>query len=410
MDSYILVLMIIGIAVLSMGWMPAITRKIYVSYAILYVLIGIILYSFPNVLPIPDPRIHNSATLHLAEMVVIISLMGTGIKIDQPFSLKTWKVPFRLVTITMLLCIGAVTILANIFFGFDFPSALLLAAVLAPTDPVLASDVQVGPPLEKNKDNIRFSLTAEAGLNDGMAFPFVWLAILVALMQGDKQISIGYWFWFFLLYKIITGVICGYFMGRLLAFLIFYLPEKRKLVVTRDGFVAVAATLVVYGVTELLSGYGFVAVFITAITLRNYEIGDRYHVRLHDFTDQVEKMLLAIVLILFGGSLASGILDSLTWPLAALGCLFVFVVRPLAGMLSLVGTSLHLKEKLAISFFGIRGIGSFFYLAFAISVSNLFMVEQLWSLLAFIVLLSVVIHGLTASFTMNKLGKDFSQQ
>jgi NhaP-type Na+/H+ or K+/H+ antiporter len=198
-------------------------------------------------------------------------------------------------------------------------------------------------------------------------------------------------------------------MGRLLAYLVFYLPEKKNFTVIRDGFVAVSATLMVYGITELVHGYGFVAVFVTAVALRNYELHHKFHKKLHDFTDQIERILLAIVLILFGGSLVSGILDSLTWKMAAFGVCFVFIIRPLCGLLGLIGTGLHVKEKLAVSFFGIRGIGSFYYLAFALTQTRFTSSPEIWSMVAFIVLLSLCIHGLTATSVMTKIEEQFSE-
>jgi len=412
MNIYFLILTVIGLAALGMAWMPAITEKIKISYSLIYVLAGALLYSVIRVFPMPNPIDQTQATIRITELVVIVSLMGTGLKIDQPFSFREWKIPFRLVIITMILCIALVTFWSWYFLEFDIASAILMGAVLAPTDPVLASDVQVGPPLENKRENVRFSLTAEAGLNDGMAFPFTWLAIKLALLTtitstNSTSGTLLEWVIIDLVYKILMGAICGYLMGRLLAYLVFYLPEKRKFLVTKDGFVALSATLFVYGITELISGYGFIAVFVTAVTLRNYEIGHKYHVKLHSFTDQIERILLAIVLILFGGSIASGLLNHLTWELALMGIVFIFVIRPVSGLLTLIGSGLHVKEKLAISFFGIRGIGSFFYLAFALHMAKFKPAEQMWSLLGFIVILSILIHGLTATTVMKSLQRRF---
>ena len=411
MDSYILSLAIIGLAALGMAWMPYLSQKIRISYAVIYVAIGILFYSlFGNVLPTPNPIKYADYAQHLTELVVIISIMGTGLKIDQPFSFKTWSIPFRLVTITMMLCIGLMFLLGRYFLGFNIASALLLGAALAPTDPVLASDVQVGPPMEDVKDNVRFSLTAEAGMNDGVAFPFTWLAIALAMMTVNKNFDVGSWVLYDLIYRVVAGVGIGYAMGRFLAYLVFYLPEKRNFVVIKDGFVGIAATLLVYGVTELLHGYGFIAVFVTAITLRNSELNHQLHKELHNFTDQVERILVAIVLILFGGCLASGILNYLTWPMALVGIAFIFIIRPLSGLMGLIGIPVHRKEKLAISFFGIRGIGSFFYLSFAINTYFFGYEKELWSLVSFIVLISVIIHGITANNVMNRMKKSFSQK
>ena len=412
MFTYLLIITIIGFAALSMAWMPAFSQRFRISYSILYVLFGFVLYSLFTGLPHPDPVQNDIETMRITEMVVIVCLMGTGLKIDQPFSLKSWKVPFRLIFLTMILCIIAVTFCCWYFLNFSISAALLMGAVLAPTDPVLASDVQVGPPLEASKDNVRFSLTAEAGMNDGMAFPFTWLAIKVALLTGAATVDIswiGEWVLIYLLYKIAMGAIIGYLTGRLLAFLLFYLPEKGNFIVVKDGFVAISATLLVYGLTELIGGYGFIAVFITAITLRNYEIGHKYHVKLHSFTDQVERILLAIILILFGGSIATGLLDFLTLESALVGIGFIFIIRPATAMISLIGTSLHLQEKLAISFYGIRGIGSFFYLAYALHAASFATGREMWSMLGFTVLLSIIVHGFTATSVMKKLERRFTE-
>jgi NhaP-type Na+/H+ or K+/H+ antiporter len=408
MTTYLICLTIIGIASLGMAWMPSLTARTQVSYAIVYVLAGMLIYSFIPKLPVPDPLLHQDLTLHLSEIVVIVSIMGTGLKIDEPFSFKLWQIPFRLVTLTMLLCIASVAFVAWYFFNLNIASAILLGAVLAPTDPVLASDVQVGPPQKNDRHNVRFSLTAEAGMNDGMAFPFTWLAITIALIAGGGQKDLFEWVWFDLIYRIAAGVVAGYAMGKLLAYLVIYLPEKKNFVVIRDGFVGIAATLLVYGVTEMLHGYGFIAVFVTAITLRNAEMDHKYHKKLHGFTDQVERILLAIVLILFGGALISGILKPLTLHWALFGLVFLFFIRPLSGVLSLIGVPVHAKEKLAISFFGIRGIGSFFYLAFALSHDTFFGDGRLlWAVVSFIVVVSIVIHGISASSVMNWLTGKF---
>ena len=391
-----------------MSWMPSITKRIKVSYSIIYVVLGIVIYSLFPQLPLPDVELHENTIVHFTEIVVIISLMGTGLKIDQRFGIKRWKVPFKLVSVTMLLCIAAVVIVAYYLLGLDIASCLLLAAVLAPTDPVLASDVQVGPPLEKTHDSVRFSLTAEAGMNDGTAFPFTWLAIIVAAF-GINSSELGLWFARDVLYRMAAALAIGYGMGRLLAYFVFYIPERVNFIVIKDGFVGIAATLLVYGITELFMGYGFVAVFVAAITLRNYELNHKFHKKLHDFTEQIERIMVGIVLIVLGGSLTNGLLDHLSWPLALFSIAFVFLIRPATGMLTLVGSKLHLKERLAISFFGIRGIGSFFYLAFALEQAFFKDSKELWSTVSFIVFLSILIHGLTAPSIMSKLEGRFAR-
>ena len=406
MQQEVVILIIIGIAILAMAWMPAMTERFRVSYSVIYVAFGCLLYYFLDFLPKPDLKSNNAVTLHLTELVVIVSLMGTGLKIDQKFNFKTWHVPFRLVSINMFLCIGAMMALCVYFLEFSPVIALLIAAVLSPTDPVLATDVQVGAPHEHTKDNVKFSLTAEAGFNDGIAFPFVWLAIVWVGMSSGSEMNLTDWALNHVLYKFGIAVVAGILVGRLVAFLIFGLPKKNNMLETRDGFVSIAATLLVYGFTELIHGYGFVAVFIAGLAIRDYERDHKFHKRLHEFSEQVERILVGVMLILFGGTLVNGILDHLTWKMVLAGIIFIFVIRPVATYLSLIGSRLHIKEKVIIAFFGIRGVGSVYYLVFAYSVAKFGHEDELWSLVAFVILISIIIHGSTAGFFLKKLEEE----
>jgi len=402
MNSYIIILVILGAAALGMAWMPAITRKLKISYAVLYVILGFILYTFVEALPEPNPTKELNITLRLTELVVIVSLMGTGLKIDERFSFRDWAIPLRLGSITMLLSIGITAILGYFWLGFSIPSSILLGASLAPTDPVLASDVQVGPPLEKSRSRVRFALTAEGGLNDSMAFPFTWLAIVLVGFSVNSD-TITTWFIKDLGFRMVVGLISGWLIGKALAYLLFHLPKNTTLDTPEDGFVALSATLLVYGVTELLHGYGFLAVFVCAVTLRNFELGHKYHKKLHAFSDQIERILVAIVLILFGGSIAYGILSILNLQLVLFGLASIFIVRPLCAYFSVMRTPIPGKEKAMISFFGIKGVGSLFYLAFALNEAPFENIAELWCIVSFIVLCSIVIHGFSAAKTMAKV-------
>lgn len=402
MERYVITLVVLGAAALGMAYMPTLTKKIRISYSLIYVLIGFLLYTLIAELPPSDPRIEESITLRLTELVVIISLMGTGLKIDEPFSFRKWKVPLRLVSITMILSIALTTILGYYGLGFSLSTALLLGASLAPTDPVLASDVQVGPPLEKKRSDVRFALTAEGGLNDGMAFPFTWLAISLAMHAGSMSEEILTWFLKDFLYRILAGVACGITTGKALAYLIFSLPKKHRTNAPEDGFIALSATLLVYGVTELLHGYGFIAVFVCAVTFRNSEMEHEFHVKMHAFSDQIERILVAVVLILLGGSVAYGVLSSLTLEYALFGVIMILVIRPLCSWLSLFNTGLSRKQKSIISFFGIKGVGSLFYLSFGFEQTAFADTDEMWSIVSFIVLCSILIHGATAAEWLKK--------
>lgn len=409
MQNYFLLLAIVGTAAFSMAWMPAISKVTGISYSIIYLVTGVIIYRLiPDFLPSPDVDNYPLPTIRIAEMIVIISLMGTGIKLDRSFSFKNWQTPLKLISIAMVLSIALAALLGYVLLGLSLASALLLGAALAPTDPVLAADVQVGPPKERIKSETKFSLTSEAGLNDGMAFPFTWLAILVAQSAND---TLSYqeflsWLSYHFLFKIILGIGIGYIFGRLVGYLVFTLTEQHSSLKTRDGFLAISLTLMVYGITELVHGYGFIAVFVSSVTLRHFDKQHDYHDDLHSFVDQTERLLIAVVLILFGGALVSGILDPLTWKMAIFAIIFVLVIRPGSALASLIGRKIHVKEKLAISFFGIRGIGSIFYLAFAFREANFTNKDELWAIVAFTILLSIIVHGVTATPVMKHLQEE----
>ncbi|MGB5928416.1 MAG: sodium:proton antiporter [Cyclobacteriaceae bacterium] len=403
MDEYFVSMAVVGFAAMSMAWVPTLTKKLNISYSIVYLLFGAIVYYFIDELPWPNPFVKDTETLHLTELVVIVALMGTGLKIDRPCSLKKWRAPIRMMSIAMLLCIAGITAIAYFVLGWDLASACLLGAVLAPTDPVLAGDVQVQGPNEGAQDYVRFTLTGEAGMNDGMAFPFTWLAIALAATAGGEAGWFVQWFSYDLLFRVAMGIIVGLLGGRLVVWLFFRLPEKFNVLHVRDGLVAISCTLLVYGLSELVHGYGFIAVFVSALTIRNYEMDHEYHEKLHAFTDQIERILLAILLVLFGGSLVGGILGDLTWPMALSGLVFLLIIRPVSGYLALSGLSMPSRYKAAIGFYGIKGIGSFFYLAFALEKADFAQAGAVWSLTAFVVLVSIVIHGFTAPSVLKRI-------
>ena len=191
--------------------------------------------------------------------------------------------------------------------------ALLLGAVLAPTDPVLASDVQVGPPKSGEEDEVRFALTSEAGINDGAAFPFVHLAIILSAAAVTQEPWLWDWLSYNVLWEIGIGVLGGYLIGKLFGWITFHIPAESKLAQTGDGLIALAATFISYGFTETLHSYGFLSVFVTALTFRQAHRDHDFHTDMHDLTEQVERIAMMILLLMFGGALANGLLACLLY-------------------------------------------------------------------------------------------------
>ncbi|MCE3246812.1 MAG: cation transporter [Geminicoccaceae bacterium] len=404
MNWYIVLLTCLGLLILAVAWLPTLLRQLPLSLPIICVGFGFALFSMPGTGAEPDLLEHPHLTERLTELIVIVALMGAGLKLNRPPGWQSWMITWRLLAITMPLSIAGIALLGWWALGLAPAAALLLGAVLAPTDPVLASDVQVGPPHDPEEDDVRFSLTSEAGLNDSLAFPFVNLAVAMAL-HGT---AVGSWTleWLALdvAWKIAAGVVVGLLVGHALGLLIFRYIEHSRLPESGDNLVALGITLLAYGLTELAHGYGFLAVFIAALTLQRWERSHHSRGRLHEFAEQIERLLMMMLLVLFGGAVAGGLLAPLTWPGALAGLACLLLVRPLAGLIGLAGADRPLDERAAISFFGIRGVGSFYYLAYAYNAAEFGAeTEFLFAVVGFVVLVSIVLHGVTSTPTMRYL-------
>ena len=196
----------------------------------------------------------------------------------------------------------------------------------------------------------------------------------------------------------------GIVVGRLLGRLVFRAGERVALARAGEGFVALAATFLAYGIAEDLGAYGFVAVFVTAVTLRHYEHGHEYHSTLHDFAEQTERLLMIGLVIMLGGAVAGGILGHLTSGGVVLAAVFLFVLRPATAWVALPRPT-PWEDRAAISFFGIRGIGSLYYLSYALNNAPFGQQQQLWSVVALVLVASIVLHGISVTPAMRALDR-----
>ncbi|MFI7066137.1 cation:proton antiporter [Kribbella sp. NPDC050124] len=395
--------LVAGLALLLGAVLPRLLRRYAVSAPIAFLGAGLLLglaVDRARLSPIAEPEL----TEHLAELTVIVALMGVGLAIDRPIGLLRWSVTWRLLFIAMPAGVAALTGVGW-WLGLAPATALLIAAVLAPTDPVLASDVQVGGPTTgesaevDEEDEVRFALTSEAGLNDGLAFPLVYLAVFVA----TKTHSAWEWLGWYVVGKTVIGVAVGLGAGWLLGKMAFSAPAKSfRLADSREPVLALAMTLGVYGLTEVLHGYGFIAVFIAALALRAAERSHEFHSELHNFIGELEHILTWGILLLLGVAITGGLLEPLTLAGAVIGVLLVLVVRPVIAWLSLARTELDRSERWMTAAFGVRGVTSIYYLA-AVGVHFATDLPWLWATVGFTVVLSVVVHGVAATPLMRTL-------
>lgn len=413
LDEYEVVLLAAGVVVLLAAWLPGRLAERPLSLPIVLVAIGVAAFALPIGVRL-DVMQHGMWVERATELGVIVSLTGAGLKLDRPMGWRTWRTTWRLLAIAMpltIVVVAAVSLAAGLAVG----SALLVGAALAPTDPVLAADVQVGEPSTgadarraPDEDEVRFSLTSEAGLNDGLAFPFVYAAIWLTGSDGDVTWS-GWWRWFGvdLVARVAIGVAAGVAVGWVLSLLIFGRRHSQHggLATSAFGFVAVATTLIAYGVAEFVHGYGFVAVFVAATTIRAVERTHEYVSVLHEFGDEIEQLLVVALLVLFGGAILGGLLDGFDVWSVVIAATCVFVARPAACWVSLRGSRTDPLERRLIGFFGIRGVGSFYYVAYAANSIDVRHLDRVWAAVTTTVLLSIVVHGVLATPAMRHLDR-----
>jgi NhaP-type Na+/H+ or K+/H+ antiporter len=342
-----------------------------------------------------DPVRDATLLEHVTELAVVIALFSTGLKVERRLAWREWSTVTRLLVIGMPAFIALTALFGATVMGLSAGAAIVLAGALAPTDPVLAGDIGVGPPGEEGEEHEpHFGISAEAGFNDGLAFPFVLLGIAIAA----KDDLLG-WLAADVLYAIVAGTVLGAAMGYGIAASIVRLRDRELLIPALDGWVGIAATLAIYGVAETLGTYGFLAVFAGGLAFRRYERDHELNARVHDGAELVEKFGELAVILLLGSMLT---LDGLGAPGLAgwgLAVLVVFLLRPLTVNAALLGSRLQRPgERAFLAWFGVRGVGTLFYVAAASGLGALSGAEAeliTWTAVATVVL-SVVVHGVTA--------------
>ncbi|MER7608999.1 cation:proton antiporter [Nocardioides sp. NPDC127503] len=413
---------VIGASLLLAIVLPDLLNRWAISAPMVLVGVGMLigLTPLPDGLPL-DPQTNRVAIEHASELVIIVALMGVGLALDRPLELRDprtwrrWSSTWRLLAIGMPITIAAIALLGWAA-GLAPAVAILLGAALAPTDPVLASDVQVAGPQTGDhevdeRDELRFTLTSEAGLNDGLAFPFVYVAILLATEGAVSNWALE-WVGFYLVAKIVIGVLAGLVVGKVLAYIAFRSSSRSLRVAERgESLLALAALIGSYGVGEVLGGYGFLSVFVCAMAFRSAERSHDYHAAMHEVAERLERLLTLFVLLILGIALTRGLLEALDWRGIAIGLALILVVRPAAGILALAPwpgrgerrSPLTRHQRWATAFFGVRGVGSVYYLAYAAGQDEALAQDWLWSTVAFTIVASVLIHGVLATPVMARV-------
>ncbi len=416
---------ITGALLIGMALAGTVLKRLPLTASMFYLTAGALLGPWGAGLLHVNALSDASALERLTEIAVIISLFTAGLKLRLPASDRRWRTAIVLATVAMVLTIGGVAAFAVAAVGLPLGAAVLLGAVLAPTDPVLASDVQVEH--AHDAEPVRLSLTGEAGLNDGTAFPFVLLGLGLI---GTHELGAYGWRWLTidLAWAVVAGLGVGTLCGAGIGKLVLYLRRVHREAVGLDEFLALGLIALSYGIALLLNGYGFLAVFAAGLSVRRIErqhsdlappadvseagrsseeqatdpgTAPAYMARaVLSFNEQLERLGELAVVLVVGAMLA----DIQSWgPGIVLAFSLFVVIRPLATLLTLFPAPLSRPQRAFIAWFGVRGVGSIYYLAYALSHGvSAPAARMLADITLVVVAASIVLHGVSVTPLMHR--------
>ncbi|MFP4103675.1 cation:proton antiporter [Coleofasciculus sp.] len=407
MDIYILELLVIGLLLLLVtmgsGWI----KRLPLSYAIIYLVVGIFLGPYGTNLIQIQPR--TELLERITEFVVIVSLFSCGLKMNRPLRLRAWSSTIRLIAFLMPISIFAIAAISHWLLSLNWGAAILLGAILAPTDPVLASEVQ----LEHigDRDELRFGLTSEGGLNDSLAFPFVYFG-LYWLENNNWQTWLKEWIIVDLIWAIAAGIGMGILVGKGVMGIKQQLQKFRSIDALMEDFIGLGIILITYALTEIINGYGFLAVFVAGLMVQRSYSNSHSNRRLSqlEFTEQLEKLMEVGTILLLGSILRIEPIIEFGGEALIIAGLLIFAIRPLGAWISTTNlgfaksprSSFHPTTRWLFGWFGVRGVGSLYYLSYALGKS---LEGELGTKIAWItsitVIISIIIHGISATPLMN---------
>ncbi|HYG54268.1 MAG TPA: cation:proton antiporter [Burkholderiales bacterium] len=416
---YVLIGLLLILLVIASGTL----RRLPISTAMLYLALGWVVGTLGWIAL--DPLEHGRILEVATEIAVIVSLFAAGLKLRRPLRSRLWRLPVLLASLSMLLTVTLIAGLGWAWLGLPLGAAIILGAVLAPTDPVLAAEVQVEHP--NDVDRLRFTLTGEAGMNDGTAFPFVMLGLG---LLGLHELGDNGWRWVAidLVWACAAGLGVGTLLGAGVGRLIVYLRRRRREAVGYDDFLAIGLIAASYGIALTIHAYGFLAVFAAGLALRGVErelSGDPEKTEVTNvdaaesemashphrapgfmaaavlqFDEHLER-LCELSLMLVAGALLSTVQPSLSS--AAFALVLLLVLRPLAVAPVCLAGGMNRHQAALVSWFGLRGIGSLYYLFFAVGKGLDGTVARLIADVVLVAIAaSVVLHGISVTPLMRR--------
>lgn len=414
--------LIIGVLLIAMEASGSFIERLPLTTTMFYLILGLALGPLGIGYFVLNPIDEVELLERIAEAAVIVSLFTAGLKLRKPLTDSSWIPPLKLASLSMVLTVGLITLAGYYILSLPLGAAIILGAVIAPTDPVLASAVQLKHPGEKS--SLRFTLTGEAGMNDGTVFPFVMLGLGLSGLHELGHLGLQ-WLAVDVIWAIAGGILFGSLTGYLVSQLILLIKKKHKESLERDEFIAIGLIGLSYGGALLINTYGFLSVFAAALAVRSIEINksttgnDSETVESQKrnqkiisknmadsvlgFNEQLENILEVAVVIILGTIISYTFLPgNAIW---FIPFLFLFV-RPVSVFLGLAGQSTHINEKFMIAWFGIRGIGSIYYLFYSIRMGLPEEIAlQLITYTLIVIVVSIIVHGLTVTPLLKRFKK-----
>lgn len=415
--------LIAGLVLVLMALSGTVLKRLPLSSAMLYLGLGYVLGPAQFGVLDVDVLRDAGALERITEVAVLISLFVAGLKLRVPLRDRSWHAPIRLATLSMIVTIAAVAGAGVWLLDLPLGLAILLGAVLAPTDPVLASDVQVTNPYDR--DHLRFGLTAEAGMNDGTAFPFIMLGL--GLLGIHELGNLGArWLTIDLVWAVVAGVGIGAGLGSAVARLVLHLRRQHQEAVGLEDFLALGLIGLAYGCALLAQAYGFLAVFAAGVALRRVEMAETVSdsglaptARLPApdvatdpdsapaymaqavlaFNEHLERIVEVVVVVVIGALLGN---VALSRDAVLVVALLLFIIRPLSVVIGIAGCGVTRLRTGLMCWFGIRGVGSLYYLAYAIEHGLAGGDARLLADITLtVVAVSIVLHGVSVTPLMN---------
>ena len=379
--SFATVTLLFGALVIAGALVSGIAGRSFLSLTALFVLAGFALGEGGAAVLRFDPQ---SGFVHdLALCALILILFRDGLEVEAEMLQRAWRLPLRKLVIAMPVTAIVVAAAAKVVVDLTWTEALLLGALLSPTDPVLSSSVVTNPRVPRV---IRHSLNLESGLNDGLALPPV-LAFTAALSADQDFV-----WWRFVLQDVTLGVLAGLVLGYAASRLMPRSTLERSLPDHQRALYGLGVAFLTYGATVLIHGNGVIAVFVCAITLgiRRPDIRHYFEQRSADIIELVKLG----VFVVFGALLTLGGLFAEGWAAVAIVVVTLLVARPVAVWIALAGTGVDTATKAFMAWFGPKGVATMTFSLIVLG-EGIAAGDRIFNLAALVVVCSVLLHGLT---------------